>query len=177
VAQLMLRDAKLVSEAVACSREVGQGRVADELLGALEPNVRREVEPLLGRRRTSDELSGDFRVLASWQGSEHDVDVAILNPEGYRISWLGAPTRAVISANEVLSKQREGLALRGAPPGQYAIEVTRSSSAPGPIQGALELMIANAERRVPFVIERERVRVATVTLRNEPRLVPLDSWE
>jgi hypothetical protein len=177
VAQLMLRDAKLVNEAVGCARDVGLGRVADDLLAALEPNVRREVLGLLLRRRPSDELSGDFRVLASWQGAEHDVDVAILNPEGYRISWLGAPTRAVITANDVLSVHREGLALRGAPPGQYAIEVTRSSSAKGAIRGNLLLSIANSERNVPFVIEGERTRVATVTLRNEARLVPLHGWE
>jgi hypothetical protein len=83
----------------------------------------------------------------------------------------------VITANDVLSTQREGLALRGAPPGQYAIEVTRSSSAQGPIRGNLLLSIANAERNVPFVIEGDRTRVATVTLRNEARLVPLHGWE
>jgi RNA polymerase sigma factor (sigma-70 family) len=177
VAQLMLQDAKLVAEAVGCAREVGQGRVADELLAALEPGVRREVDQLVQRRRTSDDLSGDFRVAASWQGSEHDVDVVILNPEGYRVSWLGAPTRAVITANDVLSVHREELALRGAPPGQYAIEVTRSSSAPGLIRGTLRLMVADAERDVPFVIEGERARVATVTLRNETRLVPLERWD
>jgi hypothetical protein len=177
VAQLMLRDAKLVSEAVGCARDVGMGPVADELLAALAPDVRGEVLGRVLRRQPRDELSGDFRVLASWQGAEHDVDVAILNPEGYRISWLGAPTRAVITANDVLSVNREGLALRGAPPGQYAIEVTRSSSAPGAIRGNLLLSIANSERNVPFVLEGERTRVATVTLRNEARLVPLNSWE
>jgi hypothetical protein len=177
VAQLMLRDAKLVSEAVGCAREVGQGRAADHLLAALEPNVRREVERLTERRRTSDELSGDFRVLASWQGAEHDVDVAILSPEGYRVSWLGAPTRAVITASDVLSQQREGIALRGAPPGEYVIELVRSSAAPGPIRGNVQLLIANAERIVPFAMDGERARLATVRLRNEPRLVPIEAWE
>jgi hypothetical protein len=177
VAQLKLRDAKLVGEAIGCAREVGQARVADDLLAALEPGVRREVEQVVQRRRSSDDLSGDFRAVATWQGSEHDVDVVILNPEGYRVSWLGAPTRAVITANDVLSVHREALALRGAPPGQYAIEVTRSSSAPGPIRGSLQLMVADAERNVPFVVEGERARVATVTLRNETRLVPLESWD
>jgi hypothetical protein len=177
VAQLMLRDAKLVSEAVGCARDVGQGRVADDLLAAVEPGVRGEVERLAERRRTSDELSGDFRVLASWQGSEHDVDVAILSPDGHRVSWLGAPTRAVITASDVLSREREGLALRGAPPGEYAIELVRSSSAQGPIRGKVQLLIANAERTVPFALDGDRARVATVRLRNEARLVPIDAGE
>jgi hypothetical protein len=177
VAQLMLRDPKLVSEAVGCAREVGQGRVADDLLAAVEPGMRREVEELVRRRRASDELSGDFRVLASWQGADHDVDVAVLGPEGYRVSWLGAPTRAVITASDVLSVQRESLALRGAPPGEYAIELVRSSSAQGPIRGSVRLQIANAERNAPFVIDGARARIATVRLRNEARLVPVDAWE
>jgi hypothetical protein len=177
VAQLMLRDPKLVSEAVGCSREVGQSRSADALLAALEPSVRSQVEQLVQKRRVSDELSGDFRVQASWQGSEHDVDVVIVHPEGYRVSWLGAPTRAVISASDVLSVQRENLALRGAEPGQYAIELVRSSPAPGRIHGSVQLSIADARRNLPFVLEGERTRLALVTLKNEPRLVPLDAWE
>ena len=52
VAQLMLRDAKLVNEAVGCARDVGLGRVADDLLAALDPNVRREVLGLLLRAPT-----------------------------------------------------------------------------------------------------------------------------
>jgi hypothetical protein len=177
VAQLMLRDPKLVSEAVGCSRDVGQSRTADDLLAALEPSVRSQVEQLLQKRRPSDQLSGDFRVQASWQGSEHDVDLVIIHPDGYRVSWLGAPTRAVISASDVLSVQREGLGLRGAEPGQYAIELVRSSPTPGTIRGSVQLSIANAQRTLPFELTGERTRLATVTLKNEARLVPLDAWE
>ena len=177
VAQLMLRDPKLVSEAVGCSRDVGQSRTADALLAALEPSVRSQVEQLIQKRRPSDELSGDFRVQASWQGSEHDVDVVIVHPDGYRVSWLGAPTRAVISASDVLSVQRESLGLRGAEPGQYAIELVRSSPTPGTIRGSVQLTIADAQRNLPFVLEGGRARLAIVSLKNEPRLVPLDAWE
>jgi hypothetical protein len=93
------------------------------------------------------------------------------------VSWLGAPTRAVISASDVLSVQREGLALRGAEPGQYAIELVRSTPAPGAIRGSVQLSIADAQRSVPFVLEGQRARIALVTLKNEARLVPLDAWE
>ncbi|HTV21301.1 MAG TPA: VWA domain-containing protein, partial [Polyangiaceae bacterium] len=177
VAQLMLKDAKLVSEAVGCLRDVGQGRTAEDLLAAIGPNLRSQVELLLQKRRPNDELSGDFKVQATWQGSEHDVDVVIVHPDGYRVSWLGAPTRAVISASDVLSVQREGLSLRGAEPGQYAIELVRSSPSSGPIQGSAQLSIAKAQRTIPFVLEGERVRIALVSLKSEARLVPLDAWE
>ncbi|HWO09682.1 MAG TPA: VIT domain-containing protein, partial [Polyangiaceae bacterium] len=176
VAQLRLSDAQLVSDGIGCARDAGDDRSADLLLAALGPNARSEVERLLRKLRGSDELSGDFRVVASWQGSEHDLDVVILHPEGYRVSWLGAPTRALISARDVLASQREGLALRGATSGRYAIELIRCSPGGAPVRGSLRIQAANAERSVPFVLEGERLRVATVTLRNEARLVPLERW-
>jgi tetratricopeptide (TPR) repeat protein len=176
-AQLMLKDPKLVTEAIGCERDVGQNGTADELLSALEPGVRKEVEQLARRWRKADELSGDFRVQASWEGSAHDVDVVILDPEGHRVSWLGAPTRAVITANDVLSVHREGLALGGSSTGQYAIELVRSSPSQGPIRGSVAVQVSDAKRNIPFVLEGERARIATVTLRNEARLVPLDAWE
>jgi hypothetical protein len=146
------------------------------LLSSLAPNVRSEVEQLARKRRSSDDLSGDFRVLASWQGAQHDLDVVILQPDGYRVSWLGAPTRAVITASDVLTLGREGLALRGAAPGRYAFELVRSSATSGPVRGTVRIQAARAERSVPFVLEGERSRVATVSLRSEPRLVPLERF-
>ncbi len=177
VAQLMLSNAKLATEAIGCAREVGQHRTADTLLAALEPSVRREVERQIQKKRPSDALSGDFRVQASWQGSDHDVDVVILDPDGYRVSWLGAPTRSVITASDVLSVHREGLGLRGAVPGRYAIELVRASLGRGAVHGNVVVSVANAERTLPFVLDGERARLCTVTLRNEAKLVPLDAWE
>ncbi len=174
VAQLMLRDAKLVSEAVGCSRDVGQEAWAEDLLAALEPGVRQEVQRLQADRRPSDELSGDVSVQATWQGSEHDVDVVLIHPEGYRVSWLGAPTRSVISARDVLSVHREGLALRGADPGRYAVELVRSSGTEGTIRGSVQIHVANREQTIPFVLDGDRQRVAIANLRMQSRLVPVN---
>jgi hypothetical protein len=176
VAQLRLRDAKLVAEALHCAREVGQKGWVEDLIAALSPDVRQQALSLEEKPRPGDELSGDLRVQATWQGAEHDLDLVILHPEGYRVSWLGAPTRAVISATDVLSVHREGLALRGAEAGQYAIEVVRSSATSGPVRGSLSLRVGKAERSIPFVLEGERTRVATARIRLEGRLVPVAGW-
>jgi tetratricopeptide (TPR) repeat protein len=176
VAQLQLRDAKLVAEALRCAREVGQKGWVEDLIAALSPDVRQRALSLEEKPRPSDELSGDLRVQATWQGAEHDLDLVILHPEGYRVSWLGAPTRAVISATDVLSVHREGLALRGAEAGQYAIEVVRSSATSGPVRGSLSLQVGKAQRTLPFVLEGERLRVATARIRLESRLVPVEGW-
>jgi Mg-chelatase subunit ChlD/ferric-dicitrate binding protein FerR (iron transport regulator) len=174
VAQLRASDAQLVSDGIGCARDAGDDRSADMLLSALGASVRAEVERLSRKRRSGDELSGDFRVVASWQGAEHDLDVVILHPEGYRVSWLGAPTRAVISASDVLGLTREGLALRGASAGHYAIELVRSSATNGPVRGSLRILAPGTERSVPFVLDGGRMRVATVELVRRSRLVPLE---
>jgi len=174
VAQLRSNDAQLVSDGIGCARDAGDDRSADMLLSALGANVRGEVERLSRKRRSSDELTGDFRVVATWQGAADDLDIVILHPEGYRVSWLGAPTRAVITASDVLGLSREGLGLRGAAPGQYAIELVRSSLTKGAVRGSLRVQAPGSERNVPFVLEGERLRVATVTLERKSRLVPLE---
>ncbi|HKO94798.1 MAG TPA: hypothetical protein VJU61_26770, partial [Polyangiaceae bacterium] len=176
VAQLMLNDAKLVAEGVRCSREVGQSGWADDLLGALTPQVLQEVQRLQAQPRPSDELSGDLRVQADWQGATHDLDLVIVHPDGYRVSWLGAPTRAVISATDVLSVHREGLALRGAEAGQYGIELVRSTPTSGSVRGTLELLVGKERRTLPFVLEGDRLRVATAQLRLAARLVPIEGF-
>jgi len=176
VAQLMLRDAKLVADALRCARDIGQSAWVEELTSALSPEVRQQVTRLEAQPRPSDELAGDLRVRASWQGAEHDLDVVLLHPDGYRVSWLGAPTRAVISATEVLSVHREGLALRGADAGQYAIEVVRSSRTTGAVHGSLQLSVGKTERTIAFVLDGARLRVATAEIRLVPRLVPIEGW-
>jgi hypothetical protein len=172
VAQLMLRDAKLVAEAVSCARDVGQSTWVNDLLDALSPDVRDAVKRLDTIRTAGNELSGDFRARAEWGGAEHDLDLVILHPDGYRVSWLGAPTQAVITATDVNSMHREGLALRGTAAGQYAVELVRSSPTSGVVRGSLELYVGNQRRTIPFLLEGDRVRVATAKLRLQSRLVP-----
>jgi hypothetical protein len=125
-------------------------------------------EPQLER-----ELSGDFQLEADWDGAEHDLDLVLIHPEGYRISWLGAPTRAVITSSDVLSVHREGLALRGAEVGEYAVEVVRGSPRFGAVRGNLRIRVGANTQNVPFFLDGARTRVATVKLRMQSRLLPL----
>jgi hypothetical protein len=64
--------------------------------------------------------------------------------------------------------------LRGGQPGQYALELVRSSEERGPVRGEVELLVGQSKRRVPFVLEGERVRFATAQIRMHSRLVPAD---
>ena len=80
---------------------------------------RARIQALLDRPEPDDDgLRGDLRVEATWSGGG-DLDLAILDPRGQRVSWFGGPTRATLSARDAVSAGREALALRGARAGEY----------------------------------------------------------
>jgi hypothetical protein len=117
-------------------------------------------------------LNGDLRLEATWDGGD-DLDLSLLPPDGARISWLGAPTRAVISARDVRSTTREGLALRGGAPGDYLVEVTRPAGHRGMVRGSVSVFAAGARSVVPFQLDSTSSRIALIKITTRPRLVPL----
>lgn len=163
-------DPAALGRALGCLQSTGQGRLADQLSASASDDVRRRAErtpPALSRG-----LDGDFRVEGSWQ-IPSDLDLVIVHPDGYRVSWLGAPTQSVISAEDVQSPHREGLALRGAAAGTYAIEVVRGGDEPVSTSGEVEIRIGDQRRRVPFTLHGTRTRIASVKVSMRSRLVPL----
>ncbi len=162
VAQIRSTDANLVAEAVRCARDLGRSDVAGDLTSATDDGTRRAVQALLATPPADPStLLGDLRLEATWDGGD-DLDLSLLPPDGNRVSWLGAPTRAVITARDVQSTTREGLALRGSAPGDYVVEITRP-----------DVAAAGERRTVPFVLEGPSVRVALVKISARSRLVPL----
>lgn len=182
LAQLRAGDAALLAEAVSCGRRTGEARLVDEMLSAAEERIRKAAEGQLSKfDAQKDELSGDLKLEASWFGGDADLDLALIDPDGNRVSWLGAPTKAVISAVDVSSTQREGLALRGAKPGEYVIEVVRGSGS-SPVRGEVVVNVAGARRVVPFFLNGNRETVGIAKINMESRLVPVSGgwrggWE
>ncbi|HMJ10816.1 MAG TPA: hypothetical protein VK524_05385, partial [Polyangiaceae bacterium] len=171
-AELAPSSASYLADAVRCARDTGDSAAADDLLALAETKVRLDAEKLLaGRAPDATELSGDLRIEASWLGGS-DLDVALLDAEGHRISWLGAPTRSVISARDVASQGRETLAVRGAAPGEYVLQVVRVTGS-APVRGELNVVIAGTRRTIPFVLDGPRANVGIAKVSMESRLVPL----
>jgi len=174
LAQLRQDDAKLLTEAVRCARQTGEQVMADALLSSSDAKLRGAVEAALegsaDGSASEDRVRGELRVEASWEGGTHDLDIALIHPDGYRVSWLGAPTRALISASDVTSHEREKLALLGSKAGEYVIEITRVSGE-GPVRGSVMIRAPGDQRTIPFVLDGERVTMGTVTLRWRSRLV------
>ncbi|HEX2873958.1 MAG TPA: VIT domain-containing protein [Polyangiaceae bacterium] len=170
IAEGKSQDVALVADAVRCARAIGLGAVAEALLDASSATNRSGIEQRLSQAAGDDALlNGDLRLEASWNGGP-DLDLSLLDTEGHRVSWLGADTRAVISARDATSTSREGLALRGAAPGEYVIELTRGAG-PGSTNGELVVTVAGTVRRIPFSFDGDRKAVALLRVSMQSRLV------
>jgi tetratricopeptide (TPR) repeat protein len=171
-AELRPGDATLLADAVRCARETGAASSADELLLAADAATRSRAETRLATAADADQaLKGDLRVEAGWTG-DADLDLALIDPDGHRVSWLGAPTRAVISARDVTSRSRESLALSGGKPGEYALELVRVGAGER-ASGELTISVAGTRRRIPFTLDGSRVKIAIAKIGMRSKLVPL----
>jgi hypothetical protein len=173
IAELRATDPKLLADALRCARGGNASRWASEALGLVDEKTARAAEALASVPAVDDtRLLGDLRVEATWS-EDADLDLALMHPDGHRVSWLGAPTRELITARDVLDHGREGLALNGAKPGEYSVEIVRSAGSTGPLHGELTLFAAGETRRVPFTLEGQRMTVALAEIKMVPRLVPV----
>jgi hypothetical protein len=177
IAELRAADPKLLADALRCARTGNGARWASDALAMVDEKTARQATSLAAAAAPDDtRLLGDLRVEATWL-DDADLDLAILHPDGQRVSWLGAPTRELINARDVLDRGREGLSLNGAKPGQYAIEIVRSGGSSGTIRGELLVFAAGETRRVPFTLDGQRLTVALAEIKMVPRLVPLDGGQ
>ncbi|MET0792122.1 MAG: hypothetical protein ABW061_11425, partial [Polyangiaceae bacterium] len=175
IAELRSNDAKLLADALRCARTGNNARWASDALALVDEKTARLAGQLAETPAPDDSrLLGDLRVEATWS-DDVDLDLAILHPDGQRVSWLGAPTREIIAAHDVLTHGREGLSLSGAKPGEYAIEIVRSSGATGPVRGELTIFAAGETRRVPFTLDGQRLTIALAEIKMVPRLIPIDN--
>ncbi len=173
VAQLRTADSESLFEAVRCGRSTGESEMVDDMLGSADEKVRKAAQARLDKAKDhSNELRGDLRLEATWSSGGHDLDLALLHPDGHRVSWLGAPTRSVITATDVTSNSREGLALRGGQPGEYVIEVVRAQGS-GPVSGTVQVTAAGTKQSIPFTLDGNRVTLGVAKIRMQSRLVPL----
>lgn len=170
-AQLHPKDAELLADAVFCGRRTGENAMVEDMLRSAEEKVRKAAETRLkNQKEQADRASGDVVITATWDGGV-DLDIGLIHPQGHRVSWLGAPTKALISAEDVTSTRREVLGLLGSPAGEYAVEVVRASGE-GPVRGELTIRAAGNTRKIPFVLDDNRQTVATMQIFFQSRLVP-----
>ncbi|WP_437674231.1 FecR domain-containing protein [Sorangium sp. So ce131] len=189
LADLAPADAKLVAAAIRCAGEGGLSELAGQLRRDVAGSIQTEVDRQLARQDPAPavDLSGDVQLSATWAGGA-DLDLALIDEQGRRISWMGSTVRSLtVRSRDATSTRAETLALRNLPKGRYTVEIARASagegSSPSAPAGALDaprgeltLRLAGETRRVPFTLAGPRLELGTVRVFFTSRLVPASSW-
>ena len=177
LANIAMSDAKLVADAVRCSRNQGMQDLANQLRLDTNEKVREAIDKLLTTPAPARDLRGDVQITADWTGGV-DLDIALIDAQGKRISWLGSPNKAAVTSRDVTSSRTETIALTNLPAGSYVVEIARASGADQSAfaQGTVTLRLVNETRRVSFSLSGERAEIGTARVFFTSRLVPANSF-
>ncbi|AKF10536.1 FecR domain-containing protein [Sandaracinus amylolyticus] len=170
LAEIRNEDAEIVADAVRCERMASHRELAQLLLdGVREDRARTRAATLAEQADDARRSRGEITVEASWPGGD-DVDVALIAPDGSRLSWMGG--RTTIVGEDARRDGRETIGLSRATVGNYLVEVARTSPEQrGAIRGTLRIRALDGTRTVPFVIDDgERESVARIVVRRESRM-------
>lgn len=116
-------------------------------------------------------LRGDIIVEASWAGSDADLDLAVVDPNGQRLSWV---TRSKnVRVLDPASKNRETLAVASSGAGAFTIEVTRAAGE-GPVRANIKVRALGEETSFPVVLSGPTTVAGRVQMRFDEELVPVD---
>jgi Mg-chelatase subunit ChlD len=176
-------DVKLVADAVRCARAQGLGDLAAQIRFDAGDKARDAIDRLLlVSPPPQGTVRGDVQVSAEWTGGA-DLDLAIIDAQGKRSSWLGGNGKVTTSARDATSPRTETLGLVGLPQGNYVVEISRASggtdATSSPIRGEVTLRLGGEVRKVPFTLSGARAEVGTVRVSFTARLVPIEadfSW-
>jgi tetratricopeptide (TPR) repeat protein len=183
LATLAMSDAKLVADAIRCTRAQGMVDLASQLRLDASEKARESIDRLLAASPASPALSaaaplrGDIQISADWTGGV-DLDVALIDAQGRRISWLGSPIKAGVTSRDATSSRSEAIALSNLPAGSYVVEISRASGADASAfaQGTVTLRLVNETRRIPFTLSGPRAEIGTARVFFTSRLVPVDGF-
>lgn len=174
-------DVAAQAQAIPCARATGFAELGDRLLADVPQDKRAAVETALTKVLTitaPSKLRGDVQLEATW-GEPIDLDIALIDKNGTRLSWLGAGKNTV-TANGVSSTSSESVGFVNLPSGDYVVEITRAQGSEGrAVSGTISIRAAGGVlSSVPFVLTGSRAEVAHVKIAMQSRLVPADgpSW-
>jgi hypothetical protein len=175
IADMAPGEAKLVAAAIRCARAQGMSDLASVLRFDAAEKVRDAIDKLLaGPAPAASGPRGDVQLSATWSGGA-DLDLALIDAQGRRTSWLGSAGKATVTARDVKSTRDESLDVSGLPSGNYVVEVSRASGrdAAGTISGELTLRLNGETRRVPFSLTGPRTEIGTVRVFFTSHLEPV----
>ena len=169
-------DVERVARAVACERSDARETSAERWLqGRAE---RDQIVGLAGRfdgpAQGIQENTGfgDVVAEATWDPAANvDVDIAIVDPSGNRLSWMGKSSNVRVA--QPTSRRRETLAVTNFSSGPFTIEIVRGAGGTAPVNGTLNVRSLGQTMSVPFLLTGVRSSVARVDMKLESHLVPV----
>ena len=170
-------DVNAAAGAVRCTQDLGFSGLATAIRDGVDVNLRSRVDDATKTVKLDvAPLAGDVKVTATWSAPV-DLDVALIDRNGKRFSWLGSPLKSVnVSVSDPTSTRTETLGVQGLNAGNFVIEVVRASSSTQPVSGELTIAMPGGEtRKVPFVLTGNRAEVGSMRVFFTSRLVPVSS--
>ncbi|MFO0608443.1 MAG: FecR domain-containing protein [Polyangiales bacterium] len=171
-AEVRPQDASVVARAVRCLRLLGRTESVARMLNAVPDaavRTRAEAEASVGLAAPASEVRGELTVTATWEGGE-DLDLAVIDPRGQRISWQGG--RAGVTARQATDPSSEALGLARLSSGEHAIDVVRVGPGRGPVRVRVHVRALGQERTFTVTLTGARARAAKVNVVRESQLVP-----
>lgn len=168
-----------VAEAVRCSQDQGLSNLSLAFRDNAPSTLRDKIDLAArsAKLNTVPTVAGDLRISATWnQGT--DLDFALIDKNGKRLSWLGSTVQNVsVSSKDASSFSGESLGFTNLASGNYTLEVVRAKSSSGtlpPVSGEITLTLPGGEpRKIPFTLNAARGQVGTVRVFFTSRLVPV----
>ncbi len=176
LADMALSEPKLVAVAITCARAQGMIDLASVMRLDTTDKVRESVDKLLASPAPAASAAhGDVQLTAEWAGGA-DLDLALIDAQGRRTSWLGSPGKATVSARDVTSPRGEALDIAGLPQGNYVLEISRAAGRDtgDVLQGEVTLRLNGETRKVPFTLTAARAELGTVRVFFTSHLEPLN---
>ncbi|MFO0552534.1 MAG: VIT domain-containing protein [Polyangiaceae bacterium] len=179
LADLDATDVNAMAAAVRCSQDLGLTNLSQAVLSSASTDLRDKIDSTSRSLKLSDvpALLGDVRVSATWTGGA-DLDLAIVDKSGRRMSWLGSTAPNVtVTAKDASSTLGETLAVSNLNAGNFTIEIVRAATdrSTQPISGEVTMQLPGGEtRRVPFTLSGARTDIGTVRVFFTSRLVPVN---
>ncbi|MBL8680535.1 MAG: FecR domain-containing protein [Myxococcales bacterium] len=183
LAEAFSTDLELVAGAVVCERALGRTAAAQRWLDSISDGAQRATLDAAVTRITAQNAAnsaasvrGELVVDANWDVPA-DVDIAVIDPKGARVTWAWGRTRG-LTVRDALSQTRESIGLSSVQQsGDYVIEVSRASRNGPSLRGTITVRAMGRTRafRLSMDGHEDTRRIGAVRITREERLVGVDS--
>jgi hypothetical protein len=176
LAQVQSFDANAVADAVRCERALAHPSSAARLLASvIDASVRTRAENAANTAApaVANSARGEIVLDANWD-TPADLDLALIDNQGRRLSWLGGRNTG-ITVRGARDARSEALGLARASVGDYAVEISRAQVENTDVTGRIVVTVLGEHRTLAFHFRpgEKTVRAGRISVTREEQLVPV----